>query len=359
MRKNRKIKQGILFSGVALFICLSAGGLVLFLAQQEIPALGEGDGVPSSSRTSLEEVSSETGALEDVSSGTGASSGMGSLPERVSSAESAPPASHVIPGSEDLSFTPGEQSALDELLRSYGEYVSVYFQDVASGAVYEFNADRHYFVASLIKAPYCMYLYQMAEKGEFSLEELLTVSEEDKQEGTGVLKDREDLPQDFTVRELIALAIRESDNTAMKVLLRRFPAPGYREYIEALGLPHPDDVSYVVDGQISAHDAGFYLTKIYDYIEHGQYGGELKSDMMNTKYPLIRSEYPMARKYGWMAKEGRESYHDMAIVYAPHPYLLAICTDHKDGTDEDRALFGEISRYLEKLWAEKYAALEV
>ena len=59
---------------------------------------------------------------------------------------------------------------------------------------------------------------------------------------------------------------------------------------------------------------------------------------------MIRSSYPMARKYGWM--EG--AYHDMAIGYAPHPYRLAILSNHDEGTKEDLRMFQEISMLIER-----------
>lgn len=360
-KKRSANSSPIFYLLLAILTCTIAVALVLLSGDQEIPASAKipaGNGslpVPDDSESlgasSNGVLSVAEPFLAEESSGTVsfAESELSTSREYYNPSVSSPK-STIQPGTSGLSFTEEEKASLDALLNTYAPNVSVFYQDIGSGSTYEYNGDKHYFIASLIKAPYSMYLYQLTEQGKCDLNELLTVTEEDKQEGTGTIKDMEDLPKQFTVRELIALAIRQSDNTAMKVLLRKYPAAGYHVYAKSLGMEHTDDVQYVTNGQINSHEAGLYLRAIYDYIENGKYGGELKADMLGTSYVMIQSAYPVVRKYGW----AEAAYHDMAIVYAPHPYLLAICTDHGEGKSTDRAMFAEISKRLESLWTEKY-----
>lgn len=246
-------------------------------------------------------------------------------------------------------FSEEEIADIDAIVATYGEGVSVYFEDINSGNVYMYNKDEKYYIASLIKAPYCMYLYDLASQGKLDLEQKFTFEEKHKQEGTGKLKEME-TPVDLTIRELISYAIIDSDNTAMKILLNTYNYVEYQKYAVSLGINYPDDVKFVVNGDIGAIDAGVYLGAIFDFIETNEYGAELKKDMLVTRNVMITSDYPIARKYGWADL----SFHDMGIVYAPNPYLIAILTNHDQGKQEDYRLFREIANYIERLQQSKY-----
>lgn len=230
--------------------------------------------------------------------------------------------------------------------------ISIYFEDLTSGYSYQYNAEKKYFIASLIKAPYCMYLFTLAEQGKCDLTEKITVNQKDVKPGTGsiVKKKAEEFPFDTTVRELMSLAIRESDNTAMELLRKKYPHDGYLPFAKGLSIKYPDDVRHMVDGSITAYDAGMYARALYDYMENGKYGGELKEDMMNTGNAMIRANAPIARKYGW----AELSFHDMAVVFEEAPYVLAICTDATIGKQADYKLFADISNAFARFHKKRY-----
>lgn len=288
-----------------------------------------------------------------------------SLPDVPTVSDTLPATSDTLPTGEQLEkntsserevpevlpqhFSEQEISDLDAMIATYGEGVSVYFEDVNSGNVYMYNEDEKYYIASVIKAPYCMYLYDLASQGKIDLQQKFTFEEKHKQEGTGKLKEME-TPIDLTIRELISYAIIDSDNTAMKILLNTYNYIDYQKYAISLGIKYPDDVKYVVNGDIGAIDAGVYLGALFDFIETNEYGPELKKDMLATRNAMITSKYPIARKYGWADL----SFHDMGIVYAPNPYLIAVLTNHDEGKQEDYKLFRAIANYIEKLQKSKY-----
>lgn len=257
--------------------------------------------------------------------------------------------SNPILNKQDLKFTKDEIEKLDSIIKKYGEGVSVYFEDIESNNMYIYNGDEKYFIASLVKAPYCMYLYQLANDGKCDLNQKLSFEEKHKQEGTGKLNEMI-TPAELTVQELITYSIRYSDNTAMKILLEKYPYKGYTEYAKKLGINYIEDVKYVVNGDICAKDAGVYIKAIYNFIETNKYGEKLKEDMMATRHPMIKTKYPIARKYGW----AKESFHDFGVVYAPHHYVIAICTDKDDGNQENYRIFYELPAILEKMQNEKY-----
>lgn len=231
-----------------------------------------------------------------------------------------------------------------------GHNVAVYFYDLEAGLQYSYNADAVFYAASLPKAPYAAYLYQLAEQGTCSLDEVFEVGwgqVAGSEEHTGVIKTFE-LPRSFTLRELIAYMIRESDTVALRVLLARYGAQGFADWAAALGA-NGDDVRDVLNARICAADAGIYAAELHRYMEEGQHGALLREHMQNTRNRMITAPWPVARKYGW----DTAAYHDMAVVAAPHPYLLVILTDKWGGSWAETQMFGTIAQKFEELMAQK------
>lgn len=247
-------------------------------------------------------------------------------------------------------------SAGQEEPAPHGKRVSVYFKDLDSGAEYLFTPDEKYPIASLSKAPYAQYLYQLADAGLCSLDETFTVDKadvEESKENSGKLKEETDLPLTLTMEELIAYMLRYSDTLAQRKLLQRYPAAEYAAWAATLGLAYPEDVRGVTSGNITARDAGVYLHALWYYMATGPNGEQLQQHLLNTSYPMIRSDYPVARKYGWDSG----AYHDMAVVYAPHPYVLAVLTDKSAGDWNDHAMFAKTAAFFEELMAGKWAEI--
>lgn len=271
---------------------------------------------------------------------------------------------------EPMTFTPEEIARLDEVLAAwaeeggprqneegedyvYGKKVALYFRDLYSGAEYIYNGEEKFEIASLIKAPYAMYIFQLVDEGKASLEETFYVTAEmlaASAENSGKLKDDPGLPRDYTLAELVDYSIRYSDTGALRIMMGRYPAAGYAEWAAGLGLHFPEDVRGVTSGRITALDAGVYLTALYGYMESGSHGQTLRELMMNTNYTMIRSQAPVAHKYGW----DEYAYHDMAVVLGDHPYILAILTDKADGTGTERQMFINIAAELEAMMEAKW-----
>lgn len=237
-----------------------------------------------------------------------------------------------------------------------GHQVSAWFMDIDSGLSYEYNAEASYVYASLMKAPYAQYLYLLVEQGNASIAETFTITEDSigkYKENSGKIKDMP-LPREFTLREMIYYLIRYSDTLALKVLLERYPAAGFLEWAGQLGLEHPETLGTVMQGSITARDAGVFINVLYHYMDSGHFGNELRDDMENATNRLIVSpQYPTAHKYGW----DDHTYHDMAAVFAPHPYVLVILTDKWGGGDDDRAGFRQFAALIEPIMEAKWAAV--
>jgi hypothetical protein len=72
----------------------------------------------------------------------------------------------------------------------------------------------------------------------------------------------------------------------------------------------------------------------------------------NVLIPYSVSPLPCAHKYGW----DEASYHDMAIVYDEHPYILVIMTDLDQGGSEVNGYIRDVVRMIHDIHRTFYAS---
>lgn len=236
---------------------------------------------------------------------------------------------------------------LNSKLSSYGGKVSVGFLDLTSGVSYRFQPEHRYFAASLMKAPFCQYILQTASRGDCDLDKQLEYTKQFYSTGTGKIKN-EPYGTRYSIRTLVEYAIRYSDNAALRMLRNEFGTAGFTAYAGELGIPDTKAIQLLTNSSITVDDALIYMQAIHRFIQEDAVNGPLLHQYMtSTTNPMIVSnrKYPVVRKYGWATA----SFHDMAIIEAPHPYILVILTDHEDGTAADFAMFRQISAWFEEM----------
>ena len=249
---------------------------------------------------------------------------------------------------DPISLGNGGAAQLDAALRQYSGQVSVGYCALDGAATYTFNAGQRYNAASLMKAPFCMYILQQASEGGCDLDKQLQYTEKFVSKGTGKLKN---LPVGgwYSIRTLVEYAIRYSDNAALRMLRSEFGTAGFIAYAGALGIPDPGVIRLITNSTITAEEALIYMQAIRRFIVENPNGPLLRQYMTTTTNPMIVStqKYPVVRKYGW----ADQAFHDMAIVETPQPYVLVILTDHEDGSGADFAMFRRISGLFERVTA--------
>lgn len=255
----------------------------------------------------------------------------------------------TFPGNEEFRLTDSQVQELDTLISAYEGNVSVLYFDVGSGYQYQYNNTQKYVAASIIKAPFCLYVLQMAERGETDLEETMEYTEDFYTTGTGIIK-KEPYGTVYTKKTLVEYALRYSDNIAFKMLRTAYPPEGFREYAKTIGIQDVNGIKNVSSSNITADDALTYMKEIYKYLmTKSENAVFMEDNMLKTVNPLIRASYPIVRKYGWM----KNAFHDIAIIQAPRPYILIILSNHGDGTKEDKKMFEVISKKVESFSGNK------
>lgn len=222
-----------------------------------------------------------------------------------------------------------------------------FYCDLDYNAYVAYGCDKLFKTASTAKLPYIKYLCTLADGGEIDLNERLLFEERHRDSGSGFIKS---LPsgQEFSVRTLMDYALRYSDNIAYTMLLERFGFDGYFESVRALGVSY----TTAANGYTSC-TASTMAALLFDV---GRYGGANLSLMLdagcnasyNYQIGAELSEYKVLQKYGAI-KPGNVAYHDIAVVYAPHPYILLIYTTVDYDSAGKNVPFRELARLTENL----------
>lgn len=252
--------------------------------------------------------------------------------------------------------------------------VSVAYRDLERGTTYSYGGDTLLFSASLIKAPYIYTLLdqfaqyhaviaanpendpavgqtlsdEILEKYDYSRK--IVITESMKQKGSGSIRkmDLSDGGKEFTVLELITYAIKESDNTAFRVLRDEF---GY-DYFWAVSKKLGCTSVFSSFNNLTTEDAIKYLAAIYDFAKTCPDEGKLLIGLMqqSAHTVMIPAALPgknVAHKYGWDEK----SYHDMAIVYGDAPYAVCVMTnfDFPESNETLNAYIRDIVKSVDRL----------
>jgi beta-lactamase class A len=113
--------------------------------------------------------------------------------------------------------------------------VSLYAENLDTGASYALRADDPVPTASTVKLPIMVELFAEAEEGKLDWNQKLELTDQDKVSGTGVLTELSagDL---LSIRDLMHLMIVVSDNTATNLILDRIGGNAVNHRMAELGL---------------------------------------------------------------------------------------------------------------------------
>jgi serine-type D-Ala-D-Ala carboxypeptidase (penicillin-binding protein 5/6) len=131
------------------------------------------------------------------------------------------------------------QSLNDEVKRlidSHQGTVAVAIKHLSSGDRFDYRASEPQPTASLIKFPVMVTAYRLVEQGKLSLEKKITLNEEDKVQGSGILTTHFSAGTVLTLRDAIRLMMAYSDNTATNLVLDQIGLATTNEVMTELGL---------------------------------------------------------------------------------------------------------------------------
>lgn len=124
------------------------------------------------------------------------------------------------------------------LIEAHEGEVAVAIKHLSTGETFLHAADRPMPTASLIKFPLMAAVYQAIEEGRLAPETMLTLREEDKVPGSGILTPHFSAGTQLSLRDAVRLMIVYSDNTATNLVIEQVGLAATAELMERLGLPH-------------------------------------------------------------------------------------------------------------------------
>ncbi|PIU48182.1 MAG: hypothetical protein COS94_03480 [Candidatus Hydrogenedentes bacterium CG07_land_8_20_14_0_80_42_17] len=211
---------------------------------------------------------------------------------------------------------------LSELISKCPGTPSIKILFLNSGYEMEFRSGKVVRAASVIKLPICVAVMSLCRKGKGSLPEPISLVEEDRTSGSGILRHRR-FNRDYTVEELIKLMILESDNTATNALIRRFGLEEIQNEFEKAGLIKTKLKHRILeaseDNPISSSEIVDLLSAIADTSQESS----IHPDDRRWIFDLLKQTSPGARLGRYLPDEAkiahktgtlRREVHDAGII---------------------------------------------
>ena len=249
--------------------------------------------------------------------------------------------------------------------------ISVYYEDLERGYKYAWNGETVYSSASCVKAPFALTVLSAAseEKAEYDkkiaelisqngtgadlpefapiydFNKIFTYTKDKYRAGSGVIKN-EEFGVEYTYLELMRLLLKYSDNVAFAELRAEYGTDMLKNFAKQIGATAMKSNIY----NASAVDLGKTMKEIYYFIESdAEYASFMKDAMMSSIHTVMIgygvAPKKIAHKYGW----DTGAYHDMAIVYDDHPYVLVIMSDMEEGGKEINAYIQKVVSLIDDL----------
>lgn len=212
-----------------------------------------------------------------------------------------------------------------------------YYLDINTGFTIGYNENQEIFGASVIKAPFIIYIYKQASLGNINLNDKITYTEKFYHGGSGIMKNKP-FGDSYTVRELCNYAITHSDNIAYKMLADKYGINEAKKFWNELEVNSIYTYNSLFPN-ITAKDGGMIMKYLYDFsIDDELYGKEVMNLFTSALYNFIpKDDLVMAHKSGWAGA----SIHDMAIKFDDNPYILIVLS--RRGEIEYQSLFNYTS----------------
>lgn len=246
---------------------------------------------------------------------------------------------------------------LQPLIDAHEGEVAVFVKDLTTGATFRHQADKPMPTASLIKFPLMIATYQAIEEGELDLDKRVTLKEEDKVPGSGILTEHFEGGTELSLNNVIHLMMSHSDNTATNLVIDQVGLPATAQLMESLDCPHtklhskvyrrdssifPDRSNEFGLGSTTAAEMIKLLEMLHQKkLVSAQASEKMMEQMSNDVYPeKFPKLLPPAAKVIHKTGSVNSARTDAGIIIGPHgPVLLAVLTNKNEDNSwgEDNA----------------------
>lgn len=229
-------------------------------------------------------------------------------------------------------------SSISTSVEEYPYRAGIIVRDLTNNFSYYYKGSKQFISASLIKLPIMCSVFEEINRGNMALDNIITLKKQHKVSGSGSLRRVRNGAQ-YSVEELLKLMIKNSDNTAAKILTDRIGLEKMNRIFKEIGLQDTNishksfnmtrrrgkDESYT-----TPYDIVYLLEKIY-------YGMFINQEVSNRIIEILKTpddnsrlsrylpdNFELAHKTGLL----RGACHDAGIVFTPKgAFLICVMTE--------------------------------
>jgi len=234
----------------------------------------------------------------------------------------------------------------------------IYFIDMESDLKLDYDGERQFESASLMKLVVVAELYRLIQVGQLGLDHPLELKKEHIVGGSGDLKELEP-GMTFPIRVLLEKMITQSDNTATQMLTEFLTKDALNKSTKNLGLRGTTinrdiyDFGAIERGQdnyITARDAAVLMEQLAREELPGSEEMHLILERQQRN-DMIGAGIPEGLKVAHKTGELNNVLHDVGIVYAPKgSYVLAMLSDQVSDKPRAVQVFSKLSQDIFKIY---------
>ena len=233
--------------------------------------------------------------------------------------------------------------------------VGFYYKNLVSGEVFAYQAEERFEAASVIKIPIMVEVFRQVEEGILDFNQMITVHKEDKMPSCGALTYMHDGLR-VTLKDLTTLMIILSDNTATNLLINLLGMEQINRTLLNLSITKTTINRLLFDAIKAERGIQNYITpKEITYLLELMYEGKLISQTASDEMLRILSNQRLNGKIPFYITDGTKVAHktgedsgishDVGIVYAKDPFVVAFCSNQVEVPTFER-LIQEVTRNL-------------
>src|SRR6266550_970672 len=254
--------------------------------------------------------------------------------------------------------------AIKDVDRNLDGVLAVAILDLSTGQKYLFHADEVLPTASSIKIAILAELYRQVQQGKLKLGDLYTLQSSDLVGGSGVAGALTPGVTRLTLRDVAALMISVSDNSATNVIIDRIGMENVNALLDSLGLTHTRlrrkmmDVKAAGEGRENVSTPREMMTLLEQIYRGKVLNKEMTEGFLKIlsthKNSFLPRDLPdgvrMANKPG----ELEAVRNDSGIVFAQNrPYVICVMTTYlrteRDGEDAIARISSAAYRMFDRL----------
>ena len=252
-------------------------------------------------------------------------------------------------------------NGLHKASSDYRGRVGIYIKDLETGKAWEYNADRKFPSASLIKVPIMAAVFERIRAGTISLDTQIKLTRGYRVGGSGSLKWVRD-GTSLSVMEIIYKMITESDNTATKMLIDSVGMDYLTGAFAGLGLEQTNITQEGMsltsrpvsrENYTTAREMAMLMERIYAGELVDKEASEFMLDVLkHTKSRTrLRRGLPLGWEIGHKTGLLRRSCHDVGIVFSPRgDFVIAVLTADVPSYSSAKTFIAKVAKLTYKYY---------